>query len=89
LNSSNFGGGIELLMNNKVKEGSNRPSSDIDIEDLNTLENELNNLVDININNTTYSNKSDLFNPTNSNVFTDNKSFNMSSTQIFTDEPGF
>lgn len=60
MKSSNFGGGIELLMNDKVKEGSNRPSSDIDIEDLNNLENELNNLSDSNFGNT-YSNKSDLF----------------------------
>jgi len=40
---TNFGGGIELLMNDKrpARQGS---SSDIDIEDLNNLENELNNL---------------------------------------------
>ena len=57
--SSNFGGGIELLMNEKVKEGT-RPTSDIDIEDLNNLENELNNLADISVPNT-YSSKSDLF----------------------------
>lgn len=45
--STNFGGGIELLMNDKIKEGhSSRQSSDIDLEDLNTLENELNHLVD-------------------------------------------
>ena len=44
--TSNFGSGIELLMNDKKKEGSGRPHSDIDIEDLNNLENELNNLVD-------------------------------------------
>ena len=43
--SSNFGGGLELLMNDKVKE-SNRPSSDINLDDLNNLENELNDLVD-------------------------------------------
>ena len=43
--SSNFGGGIELLMNDKIKEG-NRPTSDIDLDDLNNLENELNNLSD-------------------------------------------
>ena len=49
LKSTNFGGGIELLMNDKVKEGT-KLSSDIDIEDLNNLENELNNLSDININ---------------------------------------
>ena len=32
--SSNFGGGLELLMNDKVRE-SNRPTSDIDLDDLN------------------------------------------------------
>ena len=42
---TNFGGGLELLMNDKIKEG-NKPTSDIDLEDLNNLENELNNLVD-------------------------------------------
>jgi|LakMenEpi03Aug12_release.lakeMendotaPanAssembly.Ray.scaffolds.fasta_scaffold119185_1 hypothetical protein len=40
---TNFGGGIELLMNEK-KTTSSGPTSDIDIEDLNNLENELNNL---------------------------------------------
>jgi len=40
---TNFGGGIELLMNDKKME-SNGPNSDIDIEDLNNLENELNDL---------------------------------------------
>ena len=45
--TSNFGGGIELLMNDKIKDGNSRQSSnDIDLEDLTTLENELNNLVD-------------------------------------------
>jgi hypothetical protein len=39
----NFGGGIELLMNDKKSE-SHGPTSDIDIEDLNNLENELNDL---------------------------------------------
>ena len=43
LRSSNFGGGIELLMNDKKKE-LHAPSSNIDIEDLNNLENELNDL---------------------------------------------
>jgi hypothetical protein len=41
--NGNFGGGIELLMNDKKKE-SRGPTSDIDIEDLNNLENELNDL---------------------------------------------
>ena len=40
---TNFGGGIELLMNEK-KTSSAGPTSDIDIEDLNNLEDELNNL---------------------------------------------
>jgi hypothetical protein len=40
---SNFGGGIELLMNDK-KTDSNKLTSEIDIDDLNNLENELNNL---------------------------------------------
>ena len=38
-----FGGGIELLMNDK-KKPSGGPSSDIDISDLNNLESELNDL---------------------------------------------
>jgi UDP-glucose 4-epimerase len=40
---TNFGGGIELLMNEKKMDHSG-PTSDIDIEDLNNLENELNDL---------------------------------------------
>ena len=40
---TNFGSGIELLMNDK-KPTSNGPSSDIDLEDLNNLESELNDL---------------------------------------------
>jgi hypothetical protein len=44
--SSNFGGGLELLMNDKVRESS-RPTSDIDLDDLNRLENELNDLVEV------------------------------------------
>ena len=43
--SSNFGGGLELLMNDRVKE-NNKPTSDIELDDLNNLENELNNLVE-------------------------------------------
>jgi len=56
---SSFGGGLELLMNDKVRE-SNRPTSEIDLEDLNKLENELNDLVD-DIPSTSYAPKSDLF----------------------------
>ena len=47
LKSSNFGGGIELLMNDRVKESVGKHTSDINIEDLNNLENELNHLSDI------------------------------------------
>jgi len=41
--SSNFGGGLELLMNDKKKDMSG-PTSDIDIDDLKHLETELNDL---------------------------------------------
>ena len=41
---TNFGGGIELLMNEKKGGSGGGPTSDIDIEDLNNLEDELNNL---------------------------------------------
>ncbi len=57
--SSNFGGGLELLMNDKVRESS-RPTSDIDLDDLNKLENELNDLVE-DIPSSGYAPKSDLF----------------------------
>jgi hypothetical protein len=45
--SVNFGSGIELLMNDKVRksEGKRTPTMDIDLGDLNDLEEELNNLV--------------------------------------------
>jgi len=43
--SSNFGGGIELLMNGK-NITDKKTSSSIDIEDITTLENELNDLTD-------------------------------------------
>jgi len=58
-NSSNFGGGLELLMNDKVKDG-NKPTSEIELEDLNNLENELNNLVE-DIPTSSFKPKSDLF----------------------------
>ena len=57
--SSNFGGGLELLMNGKMKE-SKKPTSDIDLNDLNNLENELNDLVD-DIPSTSFKPKSDMF----------------------------
>ena len=43
--SSNFGGGIELLMNDKRKSDNSKISSnDVNNDDLNDLENQLNNL---------------------------------------------
>jgi len=45
--SSNFGGGLELLMNDKIKEPKIN-NSDINLDDLNNLEEELNNLIDKN-----------------------------------------
>lgn len=56
LKSSNFGDGIELLMNDKVRD--NKPKDDIHLDDLNTLENELNELVDEGI---SFQPKTDLF----------------------------
>ena len=44
--SSNFGGGLELLMNDKIRD-SKKITSDINLDDLNNLENELNDLSDI------------------------------------------
>tara|TARA_Y100000816_G_scaffold175374_1_gene126237 strand:+ start:21942 stop:23366 length:1425 start_codon:yes stop_codon:yes gene_type:complete len=61
--TSNFGGGIELLMNEKVKESSSssKPGDNIDIDDLNDLENDLNNLAeDVGLDNS-FKAKSELF----------------------------
>lgn len=44
--SSNFGDGIELLMNEKVREPKSGSGSGFDMEDLNNLESELNELSD-------------------------------------------
>jgi hypothetical protein len=57
---TNFGGGIELLMNDKVKD-NRKSSSDINLDDLNDLENDLNNLVE-DIPTSSFNPKSDLFN---------------------------
>ena len=48
--SSNFGGGLEFLMNDKMKSGGNKGGGgDIDIGDLNALEAELNELSDVTV----------------------------------------
>jgi len=65
--SVNFGGGLELLMNDKLKSG-NKGGADgnIDLDDLNELEDELNELSDsINPNKVTKNFKSDFFSGSN------------------------
>jgi hypothetical protein len=59
--SANFGGGIELLMNDKVKDGSNKQTSDIDLDDLDHLENEINNDIANEKDDSSFFSKSDLF----------------------------
>ena len=92
LKSSNFGGGIELLMNDRKAGGgssgssSGGMSSDINLDDLTNLENELNDLVDT-TSRSTYDSKSDMFtkklsfdtNPSTSNNvrFDDGPSINL------------
>jgi hypothetical protein len=75
LRSVNFGGGIELLMNDKAKDGKSKPKGfedDISIDDLNKLENELNELSDsagafnIDSGSSSYSPKSDIFSASSS-----------------------
>jgi hypothetical protein len=74
---SNFGGGLELLMNNKIKD-SKKPTSDIDLNDLNNLENELNDLVD-DIPSSSYKPKSDMFGGT---AFDDKPSVRFSDSSL-------
>jgi hypothetical protein len=62
--SINFGGGLELLMNDRIKENKSSASNDIDMEDLSRLENELNDLSDSNETGS-YKPKSDFFNAPN------------------------
>ena len=44
--SVNFGGGMEFLMNDKVKSDSSKKRADIDLGDISELESELNNLTE-------------------------------------------
>jgi hypothetical protein len=78
--STNFGGGIELLMNDKIKDSGMKPTSDIDLDDLNNLENELNGLVD---DIPSYKAKSDLFGGTNSS----SSNYDSKPSVRFNDEP--
>lgn len=60
--SVNFGGGLELLMNDKRKsDGSKSNTKDVGLEDLNDLENQLNSLTD-DIQNEKVQSKSGMFN---------------------------
>jgi len=69
--SSNFGGGLELLMNDKIKD-NNKPTSDIDLDDLNNLENELNDLAENST--SSFAPRSDLFSDKPSVRFNDSAS---------------
>lgn len=62
--SVNFGGGLELLMNDKHKNNDSKKNSnnDIDLEDITDLENELNNLTTNELKSKTVNTKSGLFN---------------------------
>jgi hypothetical protein len=64
--STNFGGGLEFLMNDKIKENS-KPTSDIDLEDLNHLEREMNDLIEDTAGHSdSFQARSDLFSTNNS-----------------------
>jgi hypothetical protein len=72
--SSNFGGGLEFLMNDKVKDSS-KLTSDIDLTDLTNLENELNDLASGGGDSySSFKPKSDLFSSSNSNSSNDKPS---------------
>lgn len=61
--SVNFGGGIELLMNDKLKSDGNKDrNGDINLDDITDLENELNDLSDIEPTSNRSISKSGLFN---------------------------
>jgi hypothetical protein len=71
MKSTNFGGGLELLMNSHSKDNV-KHKNDIDLEDLDNLENELNDLVeDVPMMSRA---KSDLFNDRNINFETEHAS---------------
>ena len=81
-----FGGGLELLMNDKIKD-TNNMSSDIDLDDLNNLENELNDLTQDG-STQSFKSKSDMFGMGSggSSNFDDSNDMNTNSVR-FNDEP--
>jgi hypothetical protein len=85
IKTSNFGGGLELLMNDRIKDV--KPTSDIDLDDLNNLENELNELAE-DIPSQSFKSKSDIFNMGSSNNnFNLDDGNNFSGNVRFNDEP--
>jgi len=82
--TTNFGGGLEFLMNDKIKDA--KPTSDIDLDDLNNLENELNELTD-DIPTHSFKSKSDMFNSNSSSNNNFEESNNFSGSVRFNDEP--
>jgi hypothetical protein len=77
-NKGNFGGGIELLMNDNKPSSSRGQTSDIDIEDLNNLENELNGLAN---------ETNPMTNTFESNLFGVKTNYNDNSSVRFEEEP--
>ena len=83
--SVNFGGGLELLMNDKRKsDGSKSNIKDVGLEDLNELENQLNNLTDDIVNEKTKS-KSGMFN----NIERGNNNLNINTDDTNKSEASF
>ena len=82
--SSNFGGGLEFSMNDKMKE-TNKLSSDINLDDLNNLENELNDLVGDEPDSSSFKPKSDFFGSSSSS--SNNSSNNSRQGVRFSEEP--
>ena len=82
--TTNFGSGIELLMNEKKTHNSGM-SSDIDLDDLNNLEEELNDLANDNNGSTGTGNSSSFFNM--GSVFGDKSAPSHSPSVHFDDKP--
>jgi hypothetical protein len=75
--TTNFGGGLEFLMNDKIKDI--KPTSDIDLDDLNNLENELNELAE-DMPSHSFKSKTDMF---SSNYGNGNNNFDMDDSNNF------